>query len=307
MKLTRLVFLLLVIAFITYLFYWALFLPKEDVSQRIYKTMKEQERRADFFFKKVSFEEISEGIKYWQLSAQTAVVNKNTGIATLQNAEGTFFKKGRPTLKFRSPAALWDMKKKEIYLDKPVGYDLVLERKISTLLKTAKTQPLSIFNLPQLYKKELGFWFQARNLSWKLSDQKLLCSGGILVNKGEIAGYAEELEADVALEKILLKGHPKIMLAVEKSMPITLEADTFEIIGDQDLLWAKGTPKISWSEAEIISNQIEYRQAQKIIDLQKQVKIKYKDIWAWSDSARYLVEKQEIELKGNASAKQGAN
>jgi len=295
----------IIIFFIIGLFYWALFVPKEEISERIYKTIKEQERRADLFFKKVSFEEVSEGIKYWQLQAQTAMINKSTQIATLQKVDGTFFSMGRPTLKFRCPAAMWDMKKKEIYLDQPVGFDALLERKISSFLATIKTQPL--FNLPQLYQKGTGFWFRARNLSWKLSDQKILCTGEILLNKGEIIGYAQELEGDVALEKVLLRGSPKIMLSVPASSPITLEAEAFEILSKENIIRALGRAQARWQKAEVVTQNLSYEQIGKIIRLEKNVKIKYNDIQAQGDRGDYLIERQEVKLSGNAEAEQGDN
>jgi len=307
MKFFKWVLWLIVIFFIGGLFYWALFVPKEEVSKRIYKTIKEQERRADLFFKKVSFEEVSEGIKYWQLEAQTAMVNKSTQLATLQTVKGTFFKKGKPVLKFHCPAAMWDMRKKEIYLDQPLGYDALFERKISSLLTSIKTQPYSIFNLPQIYQKGAGFWFQAKNLSWKLSDQKLLCTGGILLNKGEVTGYAQELEGDVALERILLRGSPKIVISNPTSFPITLEADAIEVLSRDNLIHALGQPRARWQTAEISTLILTYKQDEKTIELEKNVVIKYNDIRAQGDNAYYSVDTQEVKLSGNAFAKQGEN
>lgn len=278
MKFFRFTILLALIIFVGGLFYWALFTPKEEISERIYKTLKEQEKHADLFFKKVSFEEVSAGVKYWQLAAETAMVNKSTGISTLQNAEGTFFKNGRAVLKFRSPAAMWDMKQKEIYLDKPLGYDIALERKIVSLLKSFKQEPFSIFNFPKIYQKEPGYWFQAKNLSWKLADQKILCTGGILLNKGEVAGYAEKLEGDVALERVSLEGQPRLLINLGKDAPVTIEAEVFEVLNPKDTFLAHGKTRIS-----------------------------YQDIHASGDSARYLISAQEVVLEGNAQAEQGEN
>ena len=85
------------------------------------------------------------------------------------------------------------MKKKEIYLDKPFGYDISIEKKALALFRSLKNNPLSLFNLPQIYQQQPGYWFQAKNLSWKLADQLLVCSGGIVLNKREVTGYAEKL------------------------------------------------------------------------------------------------------------------
>jgi lipopolysaccharide export system protein LptA len=308
MRIFRITLSIAVFIFAVGLFYWALFIPKEDVSQRIYQTIKEQEKRADLLFKKVTFEEVSAGIKYWQLEAEVGFVNKSTGIATLQNAKGTFFKKGRPVLRFRSPGALWDMKKKEIFLDKPLGYDIALEHKIARMLKTLKKSPFSIFNLPAQYQSgEPGYWFQANNLSWKLSDEQLVCTGGILLNKGEVSGYAQKLQGDVGLEKVRLEGSPRIVMKAAGSSPVTIEAQAFEVLGPQDLFIAHENPKITWQDANITSQTARYLQADKKIELSGNVKINYRDIYAEGNSADYYTLDQKVILSGNALAKQGDN
>lgn len=307
MKFFKLFVLSIVIAFTVGLFYWALFVPKEEISERIYKTLKEQEKRADLAFKQVSFEEVYGGEKYWELRSASATVNKSTGLATLASAEGTFFKKGKAVLKFRCPAALWDMKKKEIYLDKPLGYEAALERKISSLVKAVGRNPLSVFNLPKVYQKELGYWFQANNLSWKLADEKILCTGGIQLNKGEVTSFAEQLEGDVALERISLNGSPRIVITPEREQPVTVEAEKFEVLSAQDSFWAQGNPKISWGEAQVDSLQARYLQSERKLELLGNVRLKYKDITATGNTASYQTDTQQIKLKGNAFAEQGEN
>jgi lipopolysaccharide export system protein LptA len=307
MKIWSRIILLAFLVFIAGIFYWALFSPKEDISQRIHKTLKEQETRADLAFKEVTFEEVVAGVKFWQLVAKSAMVNKSTEIATLKEAKGTFFKKGKAVLRFRSPAALWNMKKREILLDQPLGYDAKLERKISTLLKTLKKSRLSIFNIPKIYRKGLGYWFRANNLSWKLADQKLICTGGIVLNKGEVTGYAERLEGDVALERIILEGHPKVIINPDQTSPITLEAAVFEIISAEDVILARGNPKILWEDARVLANNLKYIQIDRILELTGNIKITYKDIRAWGSSARYLTDQNRIILEGDARAVQGEN
>lgn len=307
MKIWYRIILIVFIAAIVGLFYWALYVPKEDISSRIYKTLKEQEKRADLSFKDVTFEEVVAGIKYWQLKAKSALVNKTTGIASLKDSQGTFFKKGKAALRFRSPAALWDMKKKEILLDKPLGYDVTLEGKISALLKSLKESRFSIFNLPKIYKKELGYWFQANNLSWKLADQKLLCTGGIVLNKGEVTGFSERLEGDVALERVIIQGNPRIVIIPNKILPITLEADVFEVISKQDVILARGNPRILWEDAKVTARNMKYLQRDRILELKGKVKIDYKDTQAWGNLARYLTTENKIILEGEAHALQGEN
>lgn len=304
---SRTLLVLLTAVIIAGIFYWALFIPKEDVSQRIYRTIKEQEKKADLLFKKITLEEVSAGVKYWQLEAETGSVNNSTGIATLRNASGTFFKKGRPVLRFRSPGALWDMKQKEIYLDKPLGYDVSLEHKINRLLDTLQRSPFSVFTLPAQYKNEPGYWFQANNLSWKLADEKLVCTGGIVLNKGEIACQAQRLEGDVGMENVRLDGSPRVVVAVAGSAPVTIEAQAFEIIGPQDILIAHENPRITWQDANIVSRLARYLQGEKKLELAGDVRIAYRDINAAGEAADYLTVQQKVILSGNASASQGDN
>ncbi|MBU0672208.1 MAG: LptA/OstA family protein [Candidatus Margulisbacteria bacterium] len=307
MKLTYRIILIIAVAFLFGIFFWALFSPKQEISDRIYKTLKEQEKRADLAFKDVTFEEVVAGEKYWQLKANSATVNKSTEIATLKDAKGTFYKQGKAVLRFLSPAALWDMKEKEILLDNPIGYDVKLDNKISSLIKNLKKSPFSVFNLPKTYKKSLGYWFQANNLSWKLSNQKLLCTGGIVLNKGEISGYAERLEGDVALERIMLQGAPKIIISPAGSAPITLEAEEFEVISSQDIILARGNPKIFWEDAQISAKDLTYDQGKNVLQLKQAVKIDFQDIKAWGNTATYLTETGKIILEGRAKAYQGDN
>lgn len=298
---------ILIVIFTLGLFYWALFATKQDVSEKIYQTLQAQAKRADFSFKKVTFEEVSAGEKFWQLTADNAVVNKDAGNATLQNTDGTFYKKGRPVLRFRSPAALWEMKKQEIYLDKPLGYDAAFERQILALFKTIELQPLSLFTLPGQYKKGLGYWFQARNLSWDVADQQLLCTGGILLSKGEITARAAALKGDVEFNNVALTGAPSLTIAAADHSLVTLEAQSFELQSAQDLFIAQGSPVITWKEARVLAAAARYFQRAKKIELAGNVTINYKDINAAGAAANFYVDRQQIVLTGNARATQGGN
>ena len=235
------------------------------------------------------------------------MVNKSTSLATLKEATGTFFKKGKSTLRFRSPAALWDMKKKEILLDNPIGYDAILEPKIAALLDKQKKSRFSVFNLPASHTVGPGYWFRANNLSWKLTDQKLLCTGGIKLNKGEVTGYSERLEGDVGLERAILAGNPRLVVAPQNTSHITLEAKAFEIISAEDVIIARGNPRINWEEAQVLANEVKYLQKKGILSLSGAVQINYKDIQATGDAASYFTELGRIDLEGNAHAQQGEN
>jgi lipopolysaccharide transport protein LptA len=199
------------------------------------------------------------------------------------------------------------MKKKEIYLDKPLGYDVNYERQIAFLVKTLGTRPQSIFTLAKEYKKGLGYWFQAKNLSWKLADQMLFCTGGILLNKGEITGFADTLRGDVEFKKVLLEGNPRIEILSADRSPITFEAQIFELSSTQNLFIAHGNPRVTWQEANLFSDSASYFQTEQKMALDGNVKINYKDILAWGNSASYLTEKQNVILSGDARAEQGDN
>lgn len=307
MKTTSKIIFAVFILFISLIFFWALFIPKEDVSSQIHKTLKEQEKKADVSFKDVIFEEISAGNKYWDLLAQSAMLNKSTQVAALKKAKGTFYKKGKAVLLFRSPAALWKMREKEILLDKPLGYDILLEPKINQLLSKIANPQVSAFFFPLKYSKGTAFWFYANNLSWKLADQKLLCQGSIVLNKGEVAGFCDELESDVAFEKAVMRGNPYIVISPDRSSPISLEAQVFEVLSRQDMILASGAPKVVWESAMITCDNIQYRQDVKLLNLFGKVKIVYNDIVANGQSADYNIQKSWVVLEGNASAVQGAN
>jgi lipopolysaccharide export system protein LptA len=297
----------LLIGFIGWFFYWAIFSPKTDLSHFINATIKEQAKQADLSFNKVSFEEIAEGEKFWQLSAATAMVNKSTGVATLQTTNGTFYKKGKAVLKFQSPSALWEMKKQEIYLDKPLGFDAAYEKQIKALAAASRADPLSVFTLPAQHRKGLGYWFQARNLSWKVADQLLFCTGGIRLNKGNVSGQAQTLKGDVEFNKVILEGKPVFTISPNNSAPVTIEARDFAIASAQDQLSANGEPVITWQDARVTAREAVYQQNKKRLHLKGDVKVIYKDIDASGAAADYLIEQQKIILTGAARATQAGS
>jgi len=307
MKLSTKIIFILFAAFIIGIFLWAVYSPKDKLSYRISKTLKEQEKKADLAFKEVTFEEVVAGIKYWQLQAKTAAINNSTQIATLKETHGTFFKNGRPVLRFRSPVALWDMKEKEILLDQPIGYDVKLESKISALLRKLETFPSSVFNLPELSQKNPGYWFQAKNLSWRLADEKLLCTGGIVLNKGEMTGFAQQLESDVGMENVTLSGQPRFIINPKDSSLITLEANTLKVISASDELLAQGNPRITWQTAKIFATNMTYSQRDKTLHLKDRVRVNYNDIQAIGNYATYYTLEEKIVLAGRAQASQAGN
>lgn len=287
------------------LFYWAIFSPKEDISERIYRTLKDQEGRADVAFKKVSLAEISDGKKFWQLEAEQALINKDSGLAALKETAGTFFQNNKATLFFTSPAALWDMKKKEIFLDKPLGYDTTYHQKIAGL-KKAGPITTSTFNFSAKKSAEFGYWFQAKNLVWKLADQQVFCSGGILLNKGNVTGRATTLRGDVGFHRIELLGDPQILISADE-IPATFEAAVFEISNEQNTFTAHGFPRLLWREAQISANQAKFYQNTNQLSFNGQARITYRDIVAEGESASYFPAEHKVVLSGAAWAEQAGN
>jgi lipopolysaccharide export system protein LptA len=140
-----------------------------------------------------------------------------------------------------------------------------------------------------------------------MADQQLLCTGGIILSKGEVTGYANQLSGDVGLERVFLQGTPKIIITPNNSVPISLEANEFEIISNEDTIIAKGNPVITWSSAKVVSTQMAYKQKTQEIKLNGEVKVNYLDIAATGNQATYRANKGEIILVGNAQAVQGDN
>jgi lipopolysaccharide export system protein LptA len=183
----------------------------------------------------------------------------------------------------------------------------MLEKQIQSLIRSLRSRPLSVFTLPQQYKKGLGYWFQAKNLSWKLEDEQLVCTGGIVLNKGDITAHADTLSGDVEFKKVMLEGSPRVVITPDGAAPVTFEAQSFLIESQQDLFTAQGNPVATWDDAILLSDTARYYQADKKLALQGNVRVNYRDISAWGDSADYFTDRQNIVFSGNARANQGEN
>jgi len=304
------IFLLILVAF----FVWSIFIPKGDLGKEIGETLKAQRQRADLFFRGVTFAEIVNGIKYWEIKAQSSDLNKTTKIATMKIVDGTFFKKGEKSLKILAPAATWKMKEKEIYLVNPLGYDAKYEREFKRKTKEIETlkSDVSEFNISNSYEltKEIGYWFKAKNLTWKLATKKIFCEKGVRLTKGDITAFSERLEGDVGLEHIVLTGNPKAN--IEQAERMTLLATKFEIDSKSDIMYALGNVKfVRESEVEgdatIVSNAASYNQRENVIEASGNVKIYFKDIQASSNLATYFVSQKKITLMGDARASRGGD
>ena len=93
----------------------------------------------------------------------------------------------------------------------------------------------------------------------------------------------------------------------EFSSPITIEADEFVVISEQDLILARGNPRIQWQSARIQAKTLQYQQRTDTLELLDNVKISYEDISARGRSANYLTKLGKVILKGQAQAQQGDN
>ena len=295
--LKNLFFLTIVLA-ILFLFIWALYLPKTDITANLSKTLEEQKSRLDLVFQGVTFQESVGGRKYWEIKAKSSSLNKTTGIADLVDTRGTFFRYSKPVLKFISPNVTWNMTKKQIFLKEPIGYDVKAEGKIQSLLKEAKV--ISSFILPARFlNKGEGYFFRAKNLNWELRTEKIICTGGIYLKKGELSGFADRLEADVALEKVNISGAPCVMNISNQSLA-TLEAVNFIVDSLKDEMYATGGIKLLANSLTLTSKDLIYNQAEDKIYFKSDVRVAYHDTQAFSDTASYKIKAREITLQNNS-------
>ena len=289
-------------------FIWAL-LPKDNYSDKISETLKTDKQKADVIFKDAALSEVYDGIKYWELIAKTAVINQSIGIANLSIVDGLFFDKGRPTIKFLAPSAIWQIKKNEILLNDPIGYDIKFEKFIKdTLAKSKDLSNLrSVFHLPEKAGEKFeGFWFSAKNLNWKLSTKKLICSGAISLTKGDVIIDAEKLDADVGLEKVLLTGHPSGKIFTD-SRKINITADNFMVDSSQDKITANQKVLITRKGSNITSSKAVYDQKQGIFYLYGGVSLSDGKINAYSNNASYDTKNNKIIMTDGAKAKRDSN
>ena len=290
-------------------FAWAIFVPKGDIGEKITETLKSQKKKADLFFRGVTFSEIVNGRKYWEIKAVSSDLNKTTQISNMKTVDATFFKKGKKSLKIIAPAATWNMKDKEIYLANPLGYDPKYERVFKKKIKgiDLEKDDISEFILPNSYDitKEIGFWFKAKNLTWKLATKRIICKKGIKLTKGDTVILSEHLEGDVGFERVILTGKPEA--TIEREEKIKLTATKFEVDSKSDIVYALGNVKLvleSTAEgtATINSNAASYNQKEKVIEFTGNIEIFIGDIRATSDLATYFMPQKKITLTGNPRA-----
>jgi lipopolysaccharide transport protein LptA len=287
---------------------WAL-LPKDNFSDKISEKLNKEKEKADVIFKDATLAEVYDGIKYWELIAKNALINKSIGKADLFVVDGLFFDKGKPTIKFLAPSAIWKINMNEIFLSNPIGYDIKYEKTIKDEL--AKVRDIaklrSVFHLPtRIGEKYEGYWFSAKNLNWKLSTKRLICSGAISLTKGNIVIDAEKLEADVGLEKVLLTGKPSGDLFTD-SKKINIVADTFFVDSSKNVIIADQNVIITRNGTKITTTKAVYDQKQSVIELFGDVFLTDGKIKAYAKNASYDTINNKITLMEKAKAIRDGN
>ncbi|MFH2034598.1 MAG: LptA/OstA family protein [Candidatus Margulisiibacteriota bacterium] len=282
---------------ILFLFIWAVYVPKEDVSKRISSILEEQVERQDVYFEGVTLQEVYGGQKFWEIKARSSSINKDSNIATLEAATGTFFEKNKPVLNFIAPRALWNMDKKEIYLLNPIGYDVAMEKDIKNLL--ARQKEKHFLELPENYKgKGRGYFFRAKNLYWSLANKKIVCPDGIWLFKGNMIGYGRQFEADVTMEKVVLSGDPRITI-IDTSLT-TVEAQSFIADNPRNTIFATDGVVLISEGIRIYADNVVFDQKKKEINLSNNVEVTYLGIKATAKKASYDVAKARITLFDSA-------
>ncbi|MFH1710137.1 MAG: LPS export ABC transporter periplasmic protein LptC [bacterium] len=284
-------------------FIWAL-MPKDDFSDKISEKLNNEKQKADVVFKAATLAEVSDGIKYWELVAKTAVINKSLGVANLSVVDGLFFDKGHPTIKFLAPSAVWRINKNEIVLADPIGYDIKYEKTIKDELAKIKdpARLSSFFHLPEkIGKKYEGYWFSAKNLDWKLSTKKLLCSGAITLTKGDIMINAEELEADVGLEKVSLTGNPSGEIFTD-SKKINITADKFLVDSYQDIVTADKNVIVTRNGSKLNADKAVYDQKKGAIELSGGVSLTRDNNKVYGEKMLLLLSGNKIIIQGRTKA-----
>ena len=287
----KLLFFVFVI-FILFLFIWALFLPKTEISQTIAKAIKSQSKRSDLSFKGVVVSEISNGTKYWEIRAKTSDLNNDNNTVILKDTNGSFFEKNKAELNFISPEIVWKMDKKEIKMKQPFGFDSKSKNKVKKLLNNSRQ---NIFNLPD--KDGAGYYFKARDLTWKQKENKISCKGNIWFRRNKIIGYAQTLKSDIKFAHVLLGGDPKIVIT--KPQVTTIEAMYFEFNGPKDTIMAHGDITILSGSAKAYGKVGDYDLINELVTLKGNVKLEQEKT---GEIITYSVKNDRFEISGKSKA-----
>ena len=289
-------------------FMWAM-LPRDDYTKKVSEKLKSEKKKADVIFKDATLAEVYEGIKYWELVAKSSVINNSIGKADLTIVDGLFFEKGKPTIKFLAPTAVWHIKKNDILLNDPIGFDIKYENIVRSELAKVNdiTRLRSVFHLPgKVGNKYEGYWFAAKNLNWRLSTKKLICTGSITLTKGDILINSEKLMADVGLENVVLTGHPSGEIYSD-SRKVDISADRFLVDSYKDIITADQNVVITRNGSRITATKAVYDQKAGIIVLSGDVFLTDGTIKAYSKNASYDINSNRISLLDKAKANRDGN
>lgn len=295
MELLKKISFFLFTAFILFLFIWALFIPKGEISHKIAEVIKTQSERADMAFRGVTVSEVVDGIKYWEIKAKASDINEDQSLAILKDTDGTFFEKGQPGLKFISPEILWQMNDKEIEMKRPFGFDVGSEKKARETLKDPQK---NIFSLP--FKNGRGYYFKAEKLKWRLKDKKIFCAGDIWIRKGNVIGKAETLQSDVKLEDVTLGGNP--FMVIGSPQLVTIEAEYFEVNSIKDTILAKNNVTIANNDKKAFGDNGIYDIKKGQLSLTGNVRLKQGESYLTGEIISYIVKEGRFKLSGKSRA-----
>jgi lipopolysaccharide export system protein LptA len=293
----------LLLLLILLLLFWALFVPKQDFSEKIGKTLEEQKRRADMFFNMITVKEIVNGVKYWEIRARSSEMDKAPNITYMKDTYGTFFENGQPVLKMLAPTATWRMNNNEIFLTEPIGYDMKFEKNFKGRIEDLRDikDTRSVFHLPlSSSQKDTGYWFKAHNLDWKLLNKNIACRDGITLTKGTVVVLSDRLEADLSMEHITLTGKPRASMD-----SVTLEATTIEVDSSYDYIYANGNVTALRPDGSISADKALFKQNENLVSFEGGVRVSYLGLSAWGDNAVYLVDEEKATIFGRAGATRG--
>ncbi len=264
------VFAFLVFVFILWIFYWALFVPKESLTGRISRELERQSSKLDLFMKGVVFSEIVEGKKYWEIKALTSQINKDTGKALLNDIQGVFFSDGKPYIRFTAPSVIWEMKQQQITIDSPQGTD-------------------------NNYK------FSVPDLTWSLSRGSFWTDGPVIFKSkyGLIKGRG--LVGSPGRSGMTIKGDPTAVFS-KGGKTLSLQAQSFALDGTRGNIIASGDCSVSMDALSMTAREMEYFRAKAEILARGKVKMFYRDIKASADEAFFGLAGNTVILSGNASA-----
>jgi lipopolysaccharide export system protein LptA len=225
-------------------------LVKEQVADRVIK-------RPDFVFKGVTVSEISGPKKYWELTAQTADIEKQN--AVMRKAVGIFYRQQRPALKIVSPYMVLNMDSRNISAASP----------LATSLGTSAEQSVSM---------------NAKMLHWRADAEELTGEGDVRIRRRDYLLSGDHLKSSLALEKVTLWGRASAQTDVQ------IEAKQFEMDNPADLLTAKEQVIINKDKLRIFCDELKYYKAKKEIYVYGRVKVVHEKMTMLCRSAKYLPE-----------------